>query len=70
MLEVMLGAAFSAVPLILLIPPMRRFSVFMVKFEDLVQDFTSQTSEIYGRLQFFTSLIFAATFRHSRRYHY
>ncbi|KAL2940795.1 Transient receptor potential cation channel subfamily A member 1-like protein [Bienertia sinuspersici] len=63
-----LGAAFSAVPLILLIPPMRRFSIFVVKFEDLLQDITVQTSAIYARFRFLTSLVLGASSRRTRSY--
>lgn len=70
MLEMVLGAAFSAVPLILLIPPIRRFTIFAIKFEDLLQDFIAQTSTIFARLRFVTSLFLHAPPSRSGRYNY
>ncbi|KMT14489.1 hypothetical protein BVRB_4g072610 [Beta vulgaris subsp. vulgaris] len=63
MLQVVLGAASSAVPLLLLIPPMRRFTVFVSKFEDLLQDIIAEIFATCDNLQSLTSLIFGVSFR-------
>ncbi|KAK1552730.1 hypothetical protein Q3G72_022520 [Acer saccharum] len=50
---------FSAIPLTLYVPPIRRLTLFVEKMEDFIRDSTQTTRVIYPRLRRISSTFFS-----------
>ncbi|KAK4343713.1 hypothetical protein RND71_036807 [Anisodus tanguticus] len=55
MLELFFAVAFSAAPLILYVPPIRSFNLFVESVEDFVRHSTMYTLRIFPRFPLFFS---------------
>ncbi|CAM8961099.1 unnamed protein product [Rhodiola kirilowii] len=51
MLELFFAVAFSAVPLILYVPPVRSFNLFVETLEDMLRETRLHTDQMYPRLR-------------------
>ncbi|WOH04352.1 hypothetical protein DCAR_0623761 [Daucus carota subsp. sativus] len=57
MLHMFFAVAFSAVPLILYIPPVRSLNLFVQTMEELLRESSAHTNRFYPRLRFACSRI-------------
>ncbi|KAK9053439.1 hypothetical protein SSX86_013002 [Deinandra increscens subsp. villosa] len=67
MLHLFFAVGFSAAPLILFVPPVRNFNLFVASMEDLWRESTGYTNRIYPALRYACSRVLDCFLRNSAR---